>query len=116
LDRNLAVPFPVLLPLAFLLLWDNGVDGLIHISSLTDDYYDFEEDKYALVGFHLHKTYRLGDEIKVEVLQVNIPEHQVDLVLAGENPEMKQYIKAQLQEKNSVLGSKSKNHGLISAP
>lgn len=90
---------------------DNGVDGLIHISSLTDDYYDFEEDKYALVGFHLHKTYRLGDEIKVEVLQVNIPEHQVDLVLAGENPEMKQYIKAQLQEKNSVLGSKSKNHG-----
>jgi ribonuclease R len=90
---------------------ENGVDGLIHISSLTDDYYDFEEDKYALVGFHLHKTYRLGDEIKVEVLQVNIPEHQVDLVLAGENPETKQYLKAQLQEKNNVLGSKTKSHG-----
>ena len=90
---------------------ENGVDGLVHISSLTDDYYDFAEDKYALVGFNLHKTYRLGDEIKVEVLQVNIPEHQIDLVLAGENPETKQYLKTQLQEKNNVLGSKTKSHG-----
>lgn len=40
---------------------ENGVEGLIHISSLMDDYYEFYEDRYALLGSHTRKVYRLGD-------------------------------------------------------
>ena len=40
---------------------ENGVEGLVHISSLMDDYYEFYEDRYALLGSHTRKVYRLGD-------------------------------------------------------
>ena len=51
---------------------ENGVEGLVHISSLMDDYYEFYEDRYALLGSHTRKVYRLGDPVRIEVLQVNI--------------------------------------------
>ncbi len=88
----------------------NGVEGLVHISALTDDYYDYVEEEYALVGFHLHKRYRLGDALKVEVLQVNISEHQIDLLPAGESPEAKLRLKEQLALKNAGA-KKQGGHG-----
>jgi len=91
---------------------ENGVEGLVHISSLTDDYYDYEEDKYALVGGHLHKVYRLGDEVTIEVLQVNIPNRTVDFIMAGENLSTKQYLKAQITARNQIQKDKpAKNQG-----
>lgn len=93
---------------------DNGAEGLVHMSSLTDDYYDYVEDAYALVGFHLHKTFRLGDKVRVEVLQVNIAEHRIDLILAGESPETKEYLKAQLLMKANVKGPSYKGGGYFS--
>ncbi|MCD2435478.1 ribonuclease R [Acidaminococcus sp. NSJ-142] len=61
----------------------NGVEGLVHISSLTDDYYEYLEGQYALIGEHLGHRYRLGDTVKIQVLQVNVAERKIDFVLAG---------------------------------
>lgn len=88
---------------------ENGVEGLVHISSLTDDYYEYVEDKYSLVGEHLRKVYRLGDEVTIEVLQVNIPDRIVDFIMAGENPATKEYLKAQISARNQVQGDKKGN-------
>ena len=79
----------------------NGVEGLVHISSLMDDYYDYYEEKYALVGNHTGHQYRLGDEVKIEVLQVNISDRAIDFIMAGENDGVREYIRAQLLSKTS---------------
>ncbi len=74
----------------------NGVEGLVHISSLTDDYYDFYEEQYCLIGKHSGKSYRLGDKVDVEVLQVNLEERSIDFIMAGENDAMREHIRSQL--------------------
>lgn len=74
----------------------NGIEGLIHISSLMDDYYEFHEDKYALIGSHTRKVYRLGDQVKIEVLQVNLADRNIDFIMAGESEAIRERIKSQL--------------------
>ena len=74
----------------------NGVEGLVHMSSLMDDYYEFIEDRYCLTGTHTGNTYRLGDTVEVEVLQVNMEDRSIDFIMAGENDAMRDYIKTQL--------------------
>ena len=81
---------------------ENGVEGLVHISSLTDDYYEYAQDKYALIGHHLQKVYRLGDTVKIEVLRVDIPNRTVDFIMAGESQATKQYLKEQLETRTQV--------------
>ncbi len=85
---------------------ENGVEGLVHISSLTDDYYDYLEGQYALVGQHLGKQYRLGDEVRIQVLQVDISERKIDFVLAGLSPEamatMRQDLSRQKRTKTGI--------------
>jgi ribonuclease R len=56
--------------------------GLVHISTLTDDYYSFEPIKHRIVGKRTGKIYRVGDKLRVKVAQVTLEEKQVDLVLA----------------------------------
>ena len=79
----------------------NGVEGLVHISSLVDDYYDFYEERYALVGNHTKKQYRLGDKVRIEVLQVNIQDVSIDFIMAGENAGVREHIRQQLLGKQS---------------
>ncbi len=88
---------------------ENGVEGLVHISSLTDDYYEYVQERYALIGHHLQKIYRLGDEVTIEVLQVDIPNRTVDFIMAGENPATKQYLKAQIAARSQVSQGKPAN-------
>ena len=86
---------------------ENGVEGLIHVSSLMDDYYDFFDDRYALVGAHKHNVYRLGDKIRIEVLQVNIADRNVDFILAGESDSIRDQIRVQLLGQRSSGSKKS---------
>ena len=74
----------------------NGVEGLVHMSSLMDDYYEYVEDRYCLTGTHTGNTYRLGDTVEIEVLQVNMEDRSIDFIMAGENDAMRDYIKTQL--------------------
>ena len=90
----------------------NGVEGLVHMSSLTDDYYEFIEDRYCLAGTHNGHTYRLGDTVQIEVLQVNLEERSIDFVMAGENDAMQDYLKTQLNSNSSREGKSNKRrHG-----
>ena len=87
----------------------NGVEGLVHISSLVDDYYDFYEERYALVGTHTKNQYRLGDKVRIEVLQVNIEDVSIDFIMAGENDGVREHIRQQLlgrQKHTSARGQK----------
>lgn len=61
---------------------DNLVEGLVHVSSMVDDFYHFHEDKLALVGERTGKTYRIGQPVRVVLKRVNIEERQIDFVLA----------------------------------
>ena len=57
---------------------ENTVEGLVHVSYLTDDYYHFDERSYALIGERTGNVYRIGQEVKVKVININMDEHVVD--------------------------------------
>ncbi len=61
---------------------DNGVEGLIHVSSMDDDFYHYREEDYGLWGERTGKVFRLGDIIKVRVAKVNAEERTIDLTFA----------------------------------
>ncbi|MEK4802715.1 ribonuclease R [Oceanobacillus sp. FSL K6-0118] len=61
----------------------NTVEGLIHVSFLTDDYYHYDEKSHALIGERTANVYRVGDEVKIRVAGVNMDEHAIDFELVG---------------------------------
>lgn len=62
------------------------VDGLVHITSLDNDYYQFDPVGHRLTGERAGIQYRLGDRLRVQVAAVNLDERKIDLVLAGVRP------------------------------
>ena len=65
---------------------EEGLEGLVHISSLVDDYYWFDEASHTLEGKRTRRRYRLGDRVHVEVARVDIPRRLLDFRLAGVAP------------------------------
>jgi ribonuclease R len=65
----------------FIELIEHYVEGLVHISSMADDYYRFVEQQHILHGENTKKTYRLGDKVSVQVVRVDLERRQVDLGL-----------------------------------
>ncbi|MED5052502.1 ribonuclease R, partial [Anoxybacillus rupiensis] len=61
----------------------NTIEGLVHVSYLTDDYYRYDEHHYAMIGERTGKMYRIGDEITVRVINVNKEERIVDFEIVG---------------------------------
>lgn len=62
----------------------NTVEGMVHISTLTDDYYIFDQANYRLTGEMTKKTYKLGQKIKVVVEKTDRLLKTIDFSLAGE--------------------------------
>jgi ribonuclease R len=65
----------------FVELIEHYVEGLVHISSMADDYYRFTEQQHTLRGENTKRTYRLGDRVQVQVVRVNMERRQVELGL-----------------------------------
>ena len=65
----------------FVELIDLYVEGLVHITSLPQDYYRYDVTKHRLVGERTAKVFRLGDALKVRVARVNLDERKVDFEL-----------------------------------
>jgi ribonuclease R len=61
----------------------NTIEGLVHVSYLTDDYYRYDERHYAMIGERTGKVYRIGDQITVRVVNVNKEERIVDFEIVG---------------------------------
>lgn len=60
---------------------ENKCEGLVPIRDLADDYYDFDEKNYCLVGRKTHTRYTLGDCVRVQVARANIEKRMVDFAL-----------------------------------
>jgi ribonuclease R len=58
------------------------VEGLIHISTLTDDYYYFDESTHSLIGRRTKRRYRLGDKVRARVVRVDLQRRLLDLRVA----------------------------------
>ncbi len=65
----------------FVLLDDYFVEGLVHVNALNDDYYEFREEEYSLVGDHRGRRFRLGDRVRVQVARVDKEELKIDFLL-----------------------------------
>jgi len=65
----------------FIELIEHFVEGLVHISSMADDYYRYVEQQHVLLGENRKKVYRLGDKVRVQVVRVDMERRQVELGL-----------------------------------
>jgi ribonuclease R len=68
----------------FVELAEVPVEGLVHVSTLDDDYYRHREDLRALVGANTGTTFRLGDAVTVKIAAVNTALRRADFVLVRE--------------------------------
>jgi ribonuclease R len=57
------------------------VEGLVHVSSLKDDWYEYRSRQNRLVGRKFRRTYMLGDSVEVEIQKVDALRHQIDLAV-----------------------------------
>lgn len=69
----------------FVRLNDLFIDGLVHISSLGSDYYQFDPMRQRLIGEHTGQIYQVGDPVTVKVAAVNLDDRQIDLVMIGDS-------------------------------
>ena len=60
---------------------ENKCEGLVPMRDLDDDYYEFDEKNYCVVGRSSHKIYRLGDPIRIQIARVDMEKKQVDFAL-----------------------------------
>jgi ribonuclease R len=65
----------------FVELKDIFVEGLVRVTSLYDDYYQYHENRYCLIGERTHRTFRIGGKVKVRVDRVDVERRQIDFGL-----------------------------------
>ena len=66
-----------------------GAEGLVRISSIDDDYYHFDEKQYRLVGRRKHRVFRMGDRVRVGIVNVNQTTSEIELNLADTDGQKK---------------------------
>jgi ribonuclease R len=64
-------------------LSENACEGMVPIRDLADDYYEFDDKTYSLVGTQKKHRYRLGDPMKIRVVKANLERKQLDFVPVG---------------------------------
>jgi ribonuclease R len=74
----------------FVELDDIYVEGLVHVTSLDNDYYHFDPSHHRMIGERANKMYRLGDRIHIKVASVNLDDRKIDFVLSDEQGELAQ--------------------------
>jgi ribonuclease R len=65
-------------------LEENKCEGMVPLRDLTDDFYEFDEKNYCIIGHHSRKRYQLGDEVFVEIVRTNLQKKQMDFRLMEE--------------------------------
>src|SRR6185312_9945282 len=61
------------------------VEGLVHVTSLSDDFYYLEEATHTLIGRRSGRRFRLGDRVAVRVARVDLDRRELDLMLIGDD-------------------------------
>ncbi|MGG0655549.1 ribonuclease R [Rummeliibacillus pycnus] len=62
---------------------ENTIEGLVHISNMTDDYYNFDDRQMVMIGERTGRIFHIGDEVEISVLEVNIDESAIDFEIVG---------------------------------
>lgn len=75
----------------------NTVEGLVHISNMKDDQYDFDETHAALIGRGKHRIFAIGQKVQVKVIRADKIEHKIDFELVDPQSAPKTEIKVQLK-------------------
>ncbi len=83
---------------------ENTIEGLVHVSYMTDDYYRFDDRQMIMIGEHTGKQFRLGDEVTVKVAAVKPEESTIDFEIVG----MKQSFHRTRKETPKVIHAKKK--------
>lgn len=65
----------------------NTIEGLVHMSTMDDDYYVYDERHLSLIGERTKNIYRLGDDVKIRVLKVDMFSHEIYFELIKEDKE-----------------------------
>ena len=91
---------------------ENHCEGMIPMRDIADDYYDFDEKNFCLIGRRHHNKYQLGDAIRIKVAQANLEKKQLDFALAGDSaPVRKEKPAASTSSKKTKKSKqKTRNH------
>ncbi|MFS0780158.1 ribonuclease R [Bacillus sp. 1P06AnD] len=102
---------------------ENTIEGLIHVSAMNDDYYRFDERHLAMIGERTAKVFRIGDEVRVKVVNVNKDERAIDFEIAGmksnrrrDNHETKVFNAKSKDRRNSRSGGGKSSSGRDDRP
>lgn len=91
---------------------ENLCEGLVPVRDLADDFYDFDERNFCLVGRRNNVRYRLGDNVKVRVARTNLEKRQLDFVLVDDRgPSRPASVAQVLHETPSQRGKSSRKPG-----
>lgn len=86
----------------------NGIyiDGLVHVSTLRDDYYHFDQEQNLLVGEGSRKVYKMGEPVTIQVMSVNLEQRKIDFMLFDSKTQ-----KSDHKKKTKKKSKKSKSQG-----
>ena len=70
----------------------NGVDGLVRLASMMEDDFIYIETEFAIVGHRTGKTFKIGDEVRVKLIEANVALRQITFTLVGKIVEPEQII------------------------
>ena len=89
---------------------ENKCEGLVPVRDLADDYYDFDEKNFCLIGRKYHNKYTLGDIVRVQVARADLDKKQLDFALVEDegNPNLS------LKEKHRLKKEESRSSGKTS--
>ena len=71
----------------------NTIEGLVHVTNMRDDHYEYWEEQYELIGEHTRNVYKLGQSVKVRVLDVDKLNRTIDFEFCDEDEEYDSQIK-----------------------
>ena len=60
---------------------ENTVEGLIRLANMRDDYYIYNQETYTIMGERSHKTFKIGDTVRIKVDNVNVDFREIDFAL-----------------------------------
>lgn len=92
-------------------LKENKCEGLVPIRDLADDYYEFDEKSYCLIGRRAKRRYRLGDDITIQIARADLLKKQLDFAIVDDehpaNPDLKHGVMITAANSTESRGKKS---------
>lgn len=83
----------------FFVMLPNTIEGLVSIRNIEDDYYIYDEKNYCLIGERNRHMYRLGDEIVIQVKDVNVEAGEIDFIISSEEELEHEEIRKEVSQK-----------------